>query len=55
MDSIDPGPFMPSQEDLGRWLLASLRDYAIITVDGKYFVYFGPDKDVLRRAGFAFR
>jgi hypothetical protein len=28
---------------------------AIITVDGKYFVYFGPDKDVLRRAGFAFR
>jgi hypothetical protein len=28
---------------------------AIITVDGKYFVYIGPDKDVLRRAGFAFR
>jgi hypothetical protein len=25
---------------------------AIIVIDGKYFVYFGPDKDVLRRAGF---
>ena len=24
----------------------------IIDVDGKYFVYFGPDEDVLRRAGF---
>jgi hypothetical protein len=25
---------------------------AIIYVDGKYFVYFNPDKEVLRRAGF---
>jgi hypothetical protein len=25
----------------------------IIDVDGKYFVYFSPDKDVLRKAGFA--
>ncbi|MFL6278606.1 MAG: hypothetical protein ACJ731_00705 [Vicinamibacterales bacterium] len=28
---------------------------AIIIVDGKYFVYIGPDKDLLRKAGFAFR
>jgi hypothetical protein len=27
---------------------------AIINVDGKYFVYIGPDEDLLRRAGFAF-
>ena len=25
---------------------------AIVDVDGKYFVYFGPDEEVLRRAGF---
>src|SRR3954469_20598743 len=28
---------------------------AMITVDGKYFVYIGPDKELLRRAGFGFR
>ena len=27
---------------------------AIINIDGKYFVYIGPDEDLLRRAGFAF-
>jgi hypothetical protein len=25
---------------------------AIVEVDGKYFVYFGADKELLRRAGF---
>jgi hypothetical protein len=26
--------------------------HAIINVDGKYFIYFGADKNLLRRAGF---
>ena len=28
---------------------------AIVNIDGKYFVYVGADKDLLRRAGFEFR
>jgi hypothetical protein len=27
---------------------------AIINVDGKYFVYIGADRDLLKKAGFAF-
>jgi hypothetical protein len=27
---------------------------AIVNIDGKYFVYIGPDEDLLKRAGFAF-
>jgi len=28
---------------------------AIVNIDGKYFIYVGADKDLLRRAGFEFR
>ena len=28
---------------------------AIVSIDGKYFVYVGPSKDLLRKAGFEFR